>query len=107
MSVNNTNKHKRVYEKKIMYRENKTTIDNKMKYYGLSPSISLIFSSKSAFQLFFQEVFHVSTMVYAINGISSTYVEISEKYLIDNINSLPRLIALNPKKSAISTKFSV
>jgi hypothetical protein len=48
-------------------------------------------------QLFFQEVFHVSTMVYAINGISSTYVEISEKYLIGNINSLPRLIALNPK----------
>ena len=44
-------------------------------------------------QMFFQEVFHVSTMVYAINGISSTYVEISEKYLIDNINSLPRLIA--------------
>ena len=48
-------------------------------------------------QLFFQEVFHVSTMVYAINGISSTYVEISEKYLINNINSLPGLIALNPK----------
>jgi hypothetical protein len=48
-------------------------------------------------QLFFQEVFHVSTMVYAINGISSTYVEISEKYLINDINSLPGLIALNPK----------
>jgi hypothetical protein len=36
-------------------------------------------------------------MVDAINGISSTYVEISEKYLINNINSLPGLIALNPK----------
>lgn len=48
-------------------------------------------------QLFSQEVFHVSTMVYAINRISSTYVEISEKYLIDDINSLPGLIALNPK----------
>ena len=48
-------------------------------------------------QLFFQQVFHVSTMVDAINGISSTYVEISEKYLIGNINSLPGLIALNPK----------
>jgi hypothetical protein len=36
-------------------------------------------------------------MVDAIHGISSTYVEISEKYLIGNINSLPRLIALNPK----------
>jgi hypothetical protein len=46
---------------------------------------------------FFEEVFHVSTMVYAINIISSTYVEISEKYLIDDINSLPGLIALNPK----------
>ena len=48
-------------------------------------------------QLFFKEVFHVSTMVYAINGLSSTYVEISEKYLINDINSLPGLIALNPK----------
>jgi hypothetical protein len=48
-------------------------------------------------QMFFQEVFHVSTMVYTINGISSTYVEISEKYLIDDINSLSLLIALNPK----------
>jgi len=48
-------------------------------------------------QLFFQEVFHVSTMVYAINRISSTYVEISEKYLIDDINRLPGLIALDPK----------
>jgi hypothetical protein len=48
-------------------------------------------------QLFFKQVFHVSTMVYAINGISSTYVEISEKYLINDINSLPGLIALNPK----------
>jgi hypothetical protein len=48
-------------------------------------------------QLFLQEVFHFSTMVYAIDGISSTYIEISEKYLIDDINSLPWLIALNPK----------
>ena len=42
-----------------------------------------------------EEAFNLNKMAYAVHTISSTYVEISDKYLIDEINSLSGLAALD------------
>ncbi|VDI33346.1 Hypothetical predicted protein [Mytilus galloprovincialis] len=44
-----------------------------------------------------EDVLKVSTISYAVHKIASTYVEISEKHLLDQMNALGGLAALDPK----------
>ncbi|XP_018613477.2 centrosomal protein of 290 kDa-like isoform X1 [Scleropages formosus] len=47
--------------------------------------------------LIYQQAFHASNVASLVNMISGTYVEISEKHLMDRVSSLGKLMALDPK----------
>ncbi|CAC5380916.1 unnamed protein product [Mytilus coruscus] len=48
-------------------------------------------------ELVYESVLKVSTISYAVHEIAATYVEISEKHLLDQMNALGGLAALDPK----------
>ncbi|XP_052076361.1 uncharacterized protein LOC127714343 [Mytilus californianus] len=48
-------------------------------------------------ELVHESVLKVSTISYAVHEIAATYVEISEKHLLDQMNALGGLAALDPK----------
>lgn len=47
-------------------------------------------------KVIFEELLKVSTMTYAVQAITSAYVEVSDKHLLDQINRLGGLVALDP-----------
>ncbi|CAC5425706.1 unnamed protein product [Mytilus coruscus] len=47
-------------------------------------------------KIIFEELLKVSTMTYAVHAITSAYVEVSDKHLLDQINRLGGLVALDP-----------
>ncbi|XP_048865263.1 uncharacterized protein LOC125739315 [Brienomyrus brachyistius] len=48
--------------------------------------------------LIYQQAFYASNVASLVNMISGTYVEISDKHLMDRISSLGKLMALDPSK---------
>ncbi|XP_052087217.1 uncharacterized protein LOC127724325 [Mytilus californianus] len=47
-------------------------------------------------EVILEELLKVSTMTYAVHAITSSYVEVSDKHLLDQINRLGGLVALDP-----------
>lgn len=56
---------------------------------------SLYSSSNFLKDMVYNQAFQVSNIASLVNMISSTYVEISEKYIMDRVSSLGRLMALD------------
>ncbi|XP_018601888.2 uncharacterized protein LOC108930892 [Scleropages formosus] len=54
--------------------------------------------------LIYQHAFHASNVASLVNMISGTYVEISEKHLMDRVSSLGKLMALDPKSEGFLTE---
>ncbi|XP_048865268.1 uncharacterized protein LOC125739317 [Brienomyrus brachyistius] len=48
--------------------------------------------------LIYQQAFYASNVASLVNMISGTYVEVSDKHLMDRISSLGKLMALDPSK---------
>nr|XP_023696335.1 uncharacterized protein LOC111858638 [Paramormyrops kingsleyae] len=55
-------------------------------------------SKKFMKDLIYQQAFYASNVASLVNMISGTYVEISDKHLMDRISSLGKLMALDPSK---------
>ncbi|XP_072566045.1 uncharacterized protein [Paramormyrops kingsleyae] len=53
-------------------------------------------SKKFTLDLIYQQAMHSSNVASLVNMISGTYVEISDKHLMDRISSLGKLMALDP-----------
>ena len=48
----------------------------------------------------FEQAFQANQIAYVVNSISSVYVEVSDKYLMDRITCLGKLVALDPVNDA-------
>ena len=47
--------------------------------------------------IIYPQAFHASNIAHLVNMISGTYTEVSNKYLMDRVSSLGKLMALDPE----------